>query len=376
MALESQVPKKKKKMFVHSLLSLRVCLATIAPRFSWDTIQPFLHLANKTGPFQPEAFPIMAKFPIVTIDKYQGPCASHSTHAPSDTCHEEDLIVDVLKKVKAINPSVCTIFYMNSILNFPTYDVAERFLANNARLSLHATDGTLITVDGGGTTNMTVFDFQQQAACDLWADTCINATKTGFVDGCFADRAVDKQSFEKNGQLNDTEVAAFDRGHWGMLAKLQTTIGAGPVIANHAYNLSGVGASMIEFGKADHATLKDIQKSVANGKLTQAHFLKLSDSVVALFLIGAGENTYFGEGSFSIKGKGLGGVANRWHSKYFDRPLGEPLSDAVESRNGSDIVYARKFSKGTNVTLTCFHHGKGACRGSIEWGDSLESTRK
>ena len=27
---------------------------TIAPRFSWDTVQPFLHFANSSGPFAEE----------------------------------------------------------------------------------------------------------------------------------------------------------------------------------------------------------------------------------------------------------------------------------------------------------------------------------
>jgi hypothetical protein len=62
------------------------------------------------------------------------------------------------------------------------------FVANNASLSLRKTSGGLIKASGGGKSGMTVFDFTQQQACDLWASECINATKTGFVDGCFSDR--------------------------------------------------------------------------------------------------------------------------------------------------------------------------------------------
>ena len=67
-------------------------IPTLAPRFSWDTIQPFLHLANASGPFSNEAIAIMARFPMVTIEKFQGPCAATST-PPSDSCHEEQLII-------------------------------------------------------------------------------------------------------------------------------------------------------------------------------------------------------------------------------------------------------------------------------------------
>ena len=40
---------------------------------------------------------------------------------------------------------------------------------------------------------MLVFDFKQEVVRNFWASDCINATKTGYVDGCFADKAqVDK----------------------------------------------------------------------------------------------------------------------------------------------------------------------------------------
>jgi hypothetical protein len=215
--------------------------------------------------------------------------------------------------------------------------------------------------------NLQVFDFQQPAACELWAGTCIQATQTGVVDGCFADRAIDTQKFETSGQITPAQRAAFDKGHWDMLSRLQTTIGAGPIVANHAYNLSGVGAAMIEFGKADVTTVKDIQMSAANGKVTLAHFNRLNDDTVATFLVGAGNNSFIGAGGWSISGQQLGEVAHRWLPQYYERPLGQPLSDAVLSTGpDGNKTYTRKFSRGTNVTLNCFRHG--GCRGEIAWG--------
>jgi hypothetical protein len=46
----------------------------------------------------------MAKFPMVTIEKFQGPCGQGKSAAPS--CHQEELIVAELKKVKDLNPNV------------------------------------------------------------------------------------------------------------------------------------------------------------------------------------------------------------------------------------------------------------------------------
>ena len=38
---------------LHALLTLAEG-KTIAPRFSWGTVQPFLHFANSSGPFAEE----------------------------------------------------------------------------------------------------------------------------------------------------------------------------------------------------------------------------------------------------------------------------------------------------------------------------------
>ena len=45
------------------------------PRFSWDTLPVSFHCSNSSAPigmYSPESLQILAKFAIVTIDKYQG----------------------------------------------------------------------------------------------------------------------------------------------------------------------------------------------------------------------------------------------------------------------------------------------------------------
>jgi hypothetical protein len=348
--------------------------ATIKPRFSWDTVMPFIHLSNTSGPFTDEAIAVLATFAMVTIEKFQGPCAAKSM-PPTNTCGQEKLIIDTLRRVKQANSSVCTIFYYNSILNFPQYDLSARFMANNGSLCLHSTKGELIKSSGGHKNGMTVFDYTQQAACDLWASECINATATGFVDGCFADRAIDVQGFETNGDITTQKRAAFDKGHWDMLAKLQQAIGEGPVIANHAYNLTGVGAAMLEFAGANVETVTQLQASAQNKKIAQCHFSGLNDDRVATFLIGAGEYAYIGSGGWSISGTDISAVSNRWVPQYYERPLGTPLSDAVKTTNSAtgSQTFTRRFSAGTNVTLVCDAGGGGgsankeSCKGTIEW---------
>ena len=58
------------------------CLASISlgddipmPRFSWDTLPVIFHSSNTTAPigmYNPAALEILAKYAVVTIEKYQG----------------------------------------------------------------------------------------------------------------------------------------------------------------------------------------------------------------------------------------------------------------------------------------------------------------
>ena len=224
-----------------------------------------------------------------------------------------------LKKVKMVNPNVSTVFYYNSVLDFPqctsalynnvvsccgccvcrfgvcfVCDVVEYAHISRGRphrvtnvcvvcamdtwlmpnvnqpihphptpftlhdvhvdqlharmledpsLTLHDKNGKQVTMSGGGH-QCDVFDFGNSKTRQLFIETCYNATLTGYVDGCFVDRAVDGTptdsgndtipSASKYNLSNQTAQAYFD-GHVKVLTDLQTAIGEGPVIANHAY---------------------------------------------------------------------------------------------------------------------------------------------
>ena len=64
---------------------------------------------------------MMARFPLVTVEKFQGPCGWGKD--PSPDCNEEGQIATVLKQVKQINPNVSTVFYLNAVYDFPWYVV-------------------------------------------------------------------------------------------------------------------------------------------------------------------------------------------------------------------------------------------------------------
>jgi len=94
------------------LLSVAAAARPKGPRFSWKTLPIFFHSSNSSGPVNEASLQLMARFPMVTVEKFQGPCGN-SGHA-SPACNQEQQIVDALKGVKEINPNVSTIFYYNS----------------------------------------------------------------------------------------------------------------------------------------------------------------------------------------------------------------------------------------------------------------------
>lgn len=375
-----------------------------AVRFSWRTVPIFFHADNFTGDFNEEALQQLARYPIVTLEKWMGSLASCKASGMTPCCGEGgecvgDTIVRNFKRLKAINANVSTVLYLNSVLNFPQYRLAQEMEAN-PDWWLRDTDGKLVTMYGDfGPVNMTVFDFSQAAVCEKFVNVCIDAVKTGHVDGCFVDRAID--GFPTN--LGAEKQKAYDDGHAQILLDMQRQIAAisgGPLIANHAYDLSGivnaaplVGADRcpplsvltiigrdIQTGwQGWNVSMAQLRESVANGKLVEAHSPcadgamagcvgEITDTLAA-FLVVAGYHSYYGCGPWHC---GVDAAANMtrcgddpttitqfFHEDY-SKPLGDPLGDATWER--SDLM-VRKFAHGTTVRFNITTN-----KGDIECG--------
>jgi len=335
------------------------------PSFSWDTVghMVFYHSCNYTGPYTDEALQTVVKFPMVTIEKGQ--------QVFDDAGYAEDTIVETLRRVKKLNPNISTIFYYNSVLDWPFYRLHEEFIQHPEwALPSGKGDGKPCLMTGDRTfpnhTNMLGFDFSQSVVRDFWASECINMTKTGFVDGCFSDRAVSEPACPF---ATKEAQAAYDAGHLKVHQELQEQLGNGVLIANHAYTMPGVSATQIESFAADEDSIILLNQSAALGKLVQAHAGYSEDSsdnhcsnnveqALAAFLIGARENSFFGcSRSWNVD---TDPVADVWHEEY-DRPLGAPTGFAV--KNGD--VWTRTFSSGTVVTFNAANS-----TGHIAWSTS------
>jgi hypothetical protein len=99
-----------------------------------------------------------------------------------------------------------------------------------------------------------------------------------------------------------------------------------------------------------------LMQGVDQGYLVQAHvepgLVKCGCgecmlNALAAFLIGAGEDCYFGTGAWIASG--LQDVENRWCPELFERPLGVPLANATKDE--ATGRYTRSFKSGTHVTF-------------------------
>jgi hypothetical protein len=84
------------------------------PRFSWDTLPVFYHSANCSGLFNASSLATIARYPLVTFEKYTGPFDDADFR--QGRRYEEDNIVAQAKALKAINQNVsvlmCAYHYM------------------------------------------------------------------------------------------------------------------------------------------------------------------------------------------------------------------------------------------------------------------------
>jgi hypothetical protein len=80
---------------------------------------------------------------------------------------------------------------------------------------------------------------------------------------------------------------------------------------------------------------------------------------IAAFLIGAGNNAYWGQGGWVLPSSQ--GVAGRWMSQFFEKPLGEPLADGVY--DPKTRIWTRSFAKGVHVWFSAANNS-----GGVEWG--------
>lgn len=319
----------------------------------------FYHSCNFTGQFTDDAIRMMAKFPMVTIEKGQG------VADPNDHRYAEDKIIDTLRRVKALDSNISTLFYYNSAKDWPFYRLHAEHLMH-PEWWMKTKKGEVCHVSGDASfpnsTDMLVFDFAQAPVRDLFVSECVNMTQTGVVDGCFSDK-VDKTSCDGN--------AEYKAGHLLVHQQIQEAIGNGPLVVNSHSPMDGVNSMMIELFRPNEDYIKKLIVAAGAGKLVQVHAgrgekdcAKDITNSLSAFLIGAGRMSYFAcSQGWSIQSDP---IEHAWHSEY-EKPLGEPTGPAVKDGK----TYRREFSSARGTTVVTFNVRTN--RGQIEWADGSVS---
>lgn len=343
-------------------------LASRLPPWSWDTLPVAYHGANHTGHFSESAYQQLSRYALVTIEKWYTVCAnSEEARSGKDifTCQVEDKFFDAFRYLKALNPNLFAIMYLNTMFDFTAYRFHERIAtrdANGLPGFLRDRHGTVVEMcnDDGVFCNIKTFDLSAGGVRQLWLDSVKNATIMGSVDGIFADHAGANPTTAHDPEAEyahlcngkgpkracwefDIDFAdTFRAGHMELLSRLQDMVVAIERAVRGAdfdvvRRLPGLGKSVIEVDACDAAA---------------------DESQLAGFLCAVEKYTY------------LACYTHRsdlptWYPAY-DRPLGTPVGPAQELSAGGGM-WVRNFSSSRGMTTAVYDSNKK--QGHIRWAD-------
>ena len=139
---------------------------------------------------------MLAKMRIIVIQKWDGPCcfecyANLTINPPvpcQPSCGGENYQMKTIKCAKVANPKLATVFYLNTLYDFPFLELHEKFLKANA--DMIDVNWKLVAIkNDDGIPGVNVFDFGQKVGCDLWIGFIKELAKSGVVDGLFDDKS-------------------------------------------------------------------------------------------------------------------------------------------------------------------------------------------
>ena len=104
------------------------------PYFSWDTVPVAFHGANKARLYtQEEVEQLASRYQMVTLEKWYTKCGSQGPDQAGPGCHVEAKMATTFKAIKAANPNVTTMLYLNSMFNFAFYHLVRARARARAR---------------------------------------------------------------------------------------------------------------------------------------------------------------------------------------------------------------------------------------------------
>ena len=341
----------------------------------------------------------LAQQRVVVVEKWEGPCwdeclANSSRTSPvacSPACGEEIYQLDTLRRIKAVNPNVSGVFYLNTLYDFPYYNLTAAFTAAD----LHVRDirGKLVGMhNDNGMLHIPVFDFSQEAAVHMFLDFHRKLIATGLVDGTFPDKP-NERAFQKNGtwwlcenpggppprhswqaacgEITQDKALAYNAGKAKMLTELVTLYGkkgalwpcarmalssaaacaAAMLLARSANNLALVAAKHAELVRTLHNT-SYIYFMQGDSHGTSLATRCSPDDIIA-FLLVLEEGMIIGCNGWGAT-QGLRAIPRSWWTSKLGKPLGPPVTVGG--------VVSRSFASGVRVRYD-IHNQNGSIDG-------------
>ena len=171
-------------------------IATAARGTYWDTLPVGIHGGIKHRPSSDIVS--LVKFSVVVVDPVEGPACTSPLHAAcnvsASVCAVENNFVNTLKSVKALDKTVITMAYINSILMMPYFRLSKKFYANNSALSLRDSALKLMNFAGDGgkgfwCANFPTYDYTQPDAVAAILADFAEMQASGAVDGVYLDKS-------------------------------------------------------------------------------------------------------------------------------------------------------------------------------------------
>jgi len=168
--------------------ALPAAAAITPPNTSLATI-PVAYFGGTTAPRPAANLEMLSKMRLVMVEKWEGrcwaDCLANSTATPplpcSASCDVEADMLSTLRKVKALNPAISTVFYWNTLLAFPFYKQVGEFADAGALLVDSNTQQPVMLRNDNGMPGIGVYDFGKPAGRQLWLGMVQTLVKTGLV---------------------------------------------------------------------------------------------------------------------------------------------------------------------------------------------------
>ena len=349
---------------------------------------------------------MLAKMRLVMIEKWEGhcwqDCLAQGVGSPpcQAGCDVESIITGTLRRVKAINPGVSGVLYLNTLLAFPFYRLNGEYEAADALTIDSSTGKPIVIRNDNGMEGIFVFGFDKPIGQKLYIDAVKNLTATGVVDGFFGDKWNSQAKPKKDGtgweicnhecgNVTAAQGKAWNEGKAKTLLATTAHVGDGPYygngdvftgapeIANVTCNLNGKWGGDGDLKSGDPRNfVAAVSKCLATHKYcffnTQGdqHWTvdpndpasiqsKCTGDCLARFLLGVEEGAILG--------------TEGWDESYAN-PLGNPLAPALYTPQSASApaTLTREFQSGTKVIFTYSNRtdpeGKASGTGEVWWG--------